>query len=79
MIRRRELLLSALAPTPTVTDVLVYGSTPGGITAAVEAARQGLKVILACPQSNLGGMAASGLSTTDAVRTELFGDRKSVV
>jgi hypothetical protein len=76
VIRRREFLTTtlALAPAPPIaTDVLVYGSTPGGITAAVEAARQGLKVILACPQSNLGGMAASGLSTTDAVRTELFG------
>jgi hypothetical protein len=54
-------------------DVLVYGSTPGGVTAAVEAARRGCKVVLACPYKRPGGMAASGLSTTDAVRPELFG------
>ncbi len=66
-------LAAAAAPAPRACDVFVYGSTPGGVTAAVEAARQGLRVILACPQMHLGGMAASGLSTTDAVRTELFG------
>jgi hypothetical protein len=54
-------------------DVLVYGSTPGGITAAIEAARNGCRVLLACPKRHPGGMAASGLSTTDAVRRALFG------
>lgn len=59
---------------PTIDcDVLVYGSTPGGVAAAVEAARRGCQVVLACPYKRPGGMAASGLSTTDAVRTELFG------
>ncbi|MBL8214979.1 MAG: FAD-dependent oxidoreductase [Bryobacterales bacterium] len=79
VITRRTFLAAAAAstlaaaPTHIECDVLVYGSTPGGVTAAVEAARQGLKVVLACPQNHPGGMAASGLSTTDAVRTELFG------
>ena len=79
MIRRREFLGGAaiaavpLQAAPQNCDVLVYGSTPGGVTAAVEAARRGLKVILACPQKHLGGMAASGLSTTDVVRPKLFG------
>lgn len=54
-------------------DTFVYGSTPGGIAAAVEAARRGERVILACPKRNPGGMAASGLCTTDAVRRDLFG------
>lgn len=80
MIRRREFLaLSSASPAllataaPVECDVLVYGSTPGGITAGVQAARSGLRVILACPQKHFGGMAASGLSTTDAVRPQLFG------
>jgi hypothetical protein len=55
------------------TDVFVYGSTPGGIAAALEASRRGCRVILACPKVNPGGMTASGLCTTDAVRRELFG------
>ncbi len=54
-------------------DTFVYGSTPGGVAAAVEAARRGDKVLLACPKFNAGGMAASGLCTTDAVRCHLFG------
>jgi len=54
-------------------DTLVYGSTPGGIAAAVEAARRGSQVVLACPKKNPGGMTASGLCTTDAVRRHLFG------
>lgn len=60
-------------PRPLTTDVLVYGSTPGGIAAALEAARRGLRVVLACPKRHLGGMSASGLCTTDAVRRHLFG------
>ncbi len=59
--------------TPLVCDTFVYGSTPGGLAAAIEAARRGCRVLLACPKKNAGGMAASGLCTTDAVRRELFG------
>ncbi len=54
-------------------DCFVYGSTPAGIATAVEAARRGESVILACPKRNPGGMSASGLCTTDAVRRHLFG------
>lgn len=54
-------------------DTFVYGSTPGGLAAAIEAARRGCRVLLACPKVNPGGMTASGLCTTDAVRRELFG------
>ncbi|MEZ6128799.1 MAG: FAD-dependent oxidoreductase [Planctomycetaceae bacterium] len=58
---------------PKSCDTFVYGSTPGGIAAALEAARRGDRVVLACPKKNPGGMAASGLCTTDAVRRHLFG------
>ncbi len=54
-------------------DAFVYGSTPGGLAAAIEAARRGCRVILACPKTHPGGMTASGLCTTDAVRREVFG------
>src|SRR4051812_37212649 len=63
----------ALEAQPSACDVFIYGSTPGGIAAALEASRRGLNVVLACPQKHPGGMAASGLCTTDAVRRHLFG------
>jgi hypothetical protein len=58
---------------PASYDVFVYGSTPGGVAAAIEAARRGCKVLLACPKGHPGGMVSSGLCTTDAVRREIFG------
>ena len=63
----------ASGPDTLTCDALVYGSTPGGIASALEAARRGCRVILVCPKQNPGGMTASGLCTTDAVRQELFG------
>jgi hypothetical protein len=78
-MERRTFLMTAAAAGAArsaerqTCDVLVYGSTPGGVTAAVEAARRGCRVVLACPKRRPGGMAASGLSTTDAVRPRLFG------
>src|SRR5687768_3047201 len=79
MMNRREFLLSSAAAATLrpqeaeEVDVLVYGSTPGGVAAAVEAARRGCSTILACPKAHPGGMSASGLCTTDAVRRKMFG------
>ena len=63
----------SVEPQQVSCDTFVYGSTPGGIAAAIEAARRGDRVVLACAKKNPGGMAASGLCTTDAVRRHLFG------
>lgn len=49
----------------TKCDVLVYGATPGGITAAVSAARLGHKVILAEFEDHLGGIVSNGLTNAD--------------
>ncbi len=61
------------APETHQADVLVYGTTPGGIAAAISVARRGKRVLLVGPKGHVGGMAASGLCTTDAVRRHLFG------
>lgn len=46
-------------------DLAVVGGTPGGVAAAVRAAREGLSTVLVAPNAHLGGMMASGLSFTD--------------
>lgn len=47
-------------------DLCVYGASPGGIMAAISAARSGLSVILLEPTGHIGGMLTSGLNATDA-------------
>ena len=54
-----------LSADPTETDVLVYGATPGGIAAAVSAAKAGHSVALLEPTSRIGGLLTSGLSNSD--------------
>lgn len=46
-------------------DVCVYGETPAGITAAIQAARMGKKVVLLSTGKHLGGVMTSGLTATD--------------
>lgn len=53
------------APAVTTHDVIVIGATPGGIMAAVAAAREGASVLLLHYLPHVGGMVASGLGKTD--------------
>lgn len=46
-------------------DIVVYGGTPSGIMAAIQASRLGKNVILIEPTHWLGGMVTGGLSATD--------------
>lgn len=46
-------------------DVLVYGATPGGLAAAISAAKSGSTVTLVEPSNRIGGLVTSGLSHTD--------------
>ena len=47
-------------------DLCVYGGSSAGITAAVQAARLGLSVVLLHPGWRIGGMTTNGLGWTDA-------------
>ncbi len=49
------------------SDLLVYGSTPGGIACAVRAAREGVQVMLVTHAEHVGGLLSNGLSTMDAL------------
>ncbi len=54
-------------------DVVVMGATPGGIAAAITAARLGHSVALVEYHAHLGGMSASGLSGSDIDTREAVG------
>lgn len=77
-IGRRSLLLGGIAaaaaslpaeaqtkPAMNTFDVVVVGGTPGGICAAVAAARMGRKVAVLERTAHIGGLPANGLGATD--------------
>ncbi|MCA1963877.1 MAG: FAD-dependent oxidoreductase [Prosthecobacter sp.] len=65
----RIFLLHLLAATGAVAsdsaDVVIYGGTSGGITAAIQTARMGRTAILIEPTQFLGGLTTGGLGATD--------------
>lgn len=54
-------------------DIVVYGGTSGGVSAAVQAARSGRSVVLISPTTHLGGLTTSGLGWTDLGDTGILG------
>ncbi|MFS0612795.1 FAD-dependent oxidoreductase [Lederbergia ruris] len=54
-------------------DVIIYGGTPAGMTAAVQIARSGYSVAIAEFSQQIGGMTASGLGATDLGAEEAIG------
>jgi hypothetical protein len=57
-------------PAPTTildmtADLCIYGATPGGVAAAIQARRMGKSVILLAFDDHIGGMTSSGLGATD--------------
>ena len=46
-------------------DVVVVGGTPGGVTSAISAAREGMSVVLLERTGHIGGLPANGLGATD--------------
>ncbi len=54
-------------------DVVVYGGTSAGVSAAVQVARMGRSVVLVAPERHLGGMSSSGLGFTDTGNKSVIG------
>lgn len=54
-------------------DICVYGETASGVSAAIQAARMGKRVVLISQNSHVGGMTTSGLTATDINRNTLIG------
>ncbi|HWA97982.1 MAG TPA: FAD-dependent oxidoreductase [Pirellulales bacterium] len=60
-------------PSGEAWDVVVYGGTSAGVTAAIQAARMRRRVVLVEPGKHLGGMTASGLGATDYGKKSAIG------
>jgi len=54
-------------------SVIVYGATPAGIAAAIEAAQLGKQVTLLEPSQHVGGMMSSGLGFSDTYASAAIG------
>jgi hypothetical protein len=54
-------------------DVCVYGGTPGGVSAAVQAGRMGKTVVLAVFRRHVGGMTSGGLTAVDTGKKDSIG------
>ncbi len=48
-------------------NLIIYGGTPGGISCAIRAAREGLEVLIVNHNQHLGGMFVNGLGTMDTL------------
>lgn len=56
-----------------VRDIVIYGGTSAGITAAVQAKKMGNSVVVVSPDIHLGGLSSSGLGWTDSGKKEAIG------
>jgi hypothetical protein len=63
----------AAQPQTLRVDICVYGGTPGGVGAAVQAKRMGKSAALAVFRRHVGGLTAAGLTAVDLGRKESIG------
>lgn len=60
-------------PKLVTCDVAVYGGTPAGVTAAIQAQRMGKNAILLSFNNHVGGLTSGGLTATDIGKKESIG------
>lgn len=67
-------VLSFLVPQLLVaTDLVVYGGTSAGVTAAVQMAREGKTAVIIEPSQHVGGLTSGGLGATDSGNKRVIG------
>ena len=59
--------------TETVCDIVIYGSSPAAIAAAVQAKRMGKSAVIVSPETRIGGLTTGGLGQTDIGNKAAFG------
>ena len=55
------------------SDIVIYGSTPAALSAAVQAKRMGRSAVIVCPETRIGGLTTGGLGQTDIGNKAAFG------
>ena len=58
---------------PAERDLVIYGSSPAALTAAIEAQRLGRTAVIVCPETRIGGLTTGGLGQTDIGNKSAFG------
>ena len=66
-----NLLMCFLAA--TISDIVIYGSSPAAISAAVQAKRMGRSAVIVSPETRIGGLTTGGLGQTDIGNKSAFG------
>ena len=56
-----------------IFDLVVYGSSPAALTAAIEAQNHGKSAVIVCPEKRIGGLTTGGLGQTDIGNKKAFG------
>ena len=71
----RTLFVCSFAVSPLFAnhDLVVYGGTSAGVTAAVQMAREGKTAIIIEPSQHVGGLTSGGLGATDSGNKEVIG------
>ena len=59
--------------TENACDIVIYGSSPAAITAAVQAKRMGRRAVIVSPETRIGGLTTGGLGETDIGNKAAFG------
>ncbi len=54
-------------------DIVIYGSSPAAISAAVQAKRMGINAVVVSPETRIGGLTTGGLGQTDIGNKAAFG------
>ena len=57
----------------TTRDLVIYGSSPAALSAAVQAKRMGRSAVIVCPETRIGGLTTGGLGMTDIGNKAAFG------
>lgn len=56
-----------------VYDLVIYGSSPAAISAAIQARRMGKSIVIVSPETRIGGLTTGGLGQTDIGNKSAFG------